>query len=171
MARSCRNSAQGRKLSCCRGTVGPTACLVAGGDVARVFSLEQLVGGPDPNLVHPQVRVQFGTPFTSYINSAARKADHFQGSEAVPFLIAFDVMSLPGAFDFLPSVLPEYLKAWPHVSGVWLIHGPSFIVPDKIGWTNWRLIQNPDSLHRLPEKMTEKLLQKPNCKTYDLISN
>src|SRR5206468_1988297 len=107
-------------------------------DVARLFSVEQLVGGPDPNLVHPQVRVQFGTPFTSYINTAAKKADHFQGTGAVPFVIAFDVMSLPGAFDCLPRELPEYLKAWPRVSGVWLIHGPSFLLP-KIGWTKWRL--------------------------------
>jgi hypothetical protein len=139
-------------------------------DVARLFSLEQLVGGPDPSLVHPQVRVQFGAPFTSYVNAAANKADHFQGTGSVPFVIALDVMSLPGAFDFLPRELPEYLKAWPRVSAVWLIHGPSLAFP-KIGWTKWTLIQNPDARHQLPEKMLENLHQKPNCKTYDLISN
>jgi len=138
--------------------------------VVRMFSLEQLVGGPEPNLVHPQVRVQFGTPFTSYINAAARKADHFQGAGAVPFVIALDVMSLPGAFDFFPRELPKYLKDWPRVSGVWLIHGPSFVLP-KIGWTKWRFIENPDARNRLPEKMLAKLRDEPNCRTYDLMSN
>jgi len=139
-------------------------------DVTRVFSLEQTVGGPDPGLVHPQMRVQFGTPFTSYINAAANKAEHFQGTGTVPFVIAIDVMSLPGAFDFFPRELPEYFKAWPRVSGVWVIHRPSFVFP-KIGWTKWKLIQNPDARNRLPEKMLEKLCQEPNCKTFELISN
>jgi hypothetical protein len=139
-------------------------------DVARLFSLEQVIGGPDLNPVYPQVRVQFGTPFTSYINAAARKADHFQGNGHVPFVIAFDIMSLPGAFDFFPRELPEYFKAWPRVSAVWLIHGPSIIYP-KIGWANYRLIQNPDARNRLPEKMLEKVGHQPKSKTYDLISN
>jgi len=139
-------------------------------DVVRMFSLEQLVGGPEPNLVHPQVRVQFGTPFTSYINAAARKADHFQGTGTVPFVIALDVMSLPGAFDFFPRELPKYLKDWPRVSGVWLIHGPSFVLP-KIGWTKWKFIENPDARNRLPEKILAKLRDEPNCRTYDLMSN
>jgi hypothetical protein len=139
-------------------------------DVVRLFSLEQLVGGPNPNLVHPQVRVQFGTPFTSYINAAANKANHFQGTGAVPFMIALDVMSLPGAFDFFPRELPKYLKDWPRVSGVWLIHGPSFVFP-KIGWTKWRFIENDNALNRLPEKMVAKLRDEPNCRTYDLMSN
>jgi hypothetical protein len=139
-------------------------------DVARLFSLEQRVGGSDPNSVHPQVRVQFGTPFTSYINVAAKKANHFQGTGEVPFVIALDVMSLPGAFDFFPRELPEYLKAWPRVSGVWLIHGPSFVFP-KIGWSKWRFIENTDARYHLPEKMVQKLCDEPSCKTYDLISN
>jgi hypothetical protein len=95
------------------------------------------------------VRVQFGTPFTSYINPAARKADHFQGTGDVPFVIALDIMSLPGAFEFFPRELPEYFKAWPRVSGVWLIHGPSF-VGTKIGWVGCNLIQNPDAKNPLP---------------------
>jgi hypothetical protein len=138
-------------------------------DVARLFSLSGLVE-PNPNLIYPQVRVQFGTPFTSHINTAAKKAEHFQGTGALPFMIVFDVMSLPGAFDFLLRELPKCLKDWPRVSGVWLIHGPSFVLT-KIGWTKWRFIENDNALNRLPEKMVVKLRNEPNYRTYDLISN
>jgi len=135
-------------------------------DNVRLFTLNQLVGGPDPAQVHPQVRIQIGTPITGYLNSATRKADHFQGSGDVPFVIALNTMSLPGAFEILSRELPEYFKAWPRISGVLLIHGPAFI-GSRIGWI-WRLIQNPDAQNKLPETMRAKTAEEQGTKAYDL---
>ena len=137
-------------------------------DVTRIFYLQQQIGGPNPDVVYPQVRVQFGTPFTSYINAASKKVDHFQGSGHVPFIIAVDIMSLPGALEFFPRDLPEYFKAWPRISAVWLIHGPTFAFP-QIGWMMWKLIHNPDARNPLPASMVENLGHIIRSKLYDLL--
>ena len=133
-----------------------------------IFSLEQLVGGPDPNKVHPQVRLQIGTPLTAYMNPVAKKADHFQGSDGTPFLIAIDAMVLPGAFEFFPRELPEYYTAWPRVSGVLLVHGPA-LIGIQIGWM-WRLIANPCARNPLPNSLLAKVRPGASTKAYDFIA-
>jgi hypothetical protein len=135
-------------------------------DVVRLFSLNQHVGGPEPSHIQPQVRIQFGTPVMGYINAAARKADCFQGSGDVPFLIAVNTMALPGAFEILTSELPEYYKAWPRISGVLLIHGPAFIGL-QLGWI-WRLIRNPDARNKLPEQVSASTGAEQGTQAYDL---
>jgi hypothetical protein len=135
-------------------------------DTVRLFTLSQHVDGHEPSQVHPQVRIQFATPLTGYINPAARKADYFQGSGDVPYLIAVDAMALPGAFEFFLRELPEYFKAWPRISGVLLVHGPAWIGP-RIGWM-WRLIQNPDAHNKLPDSMIAKTQEEPATKVYDV---
>jgi hypothetical protein len=140
-------------------------------DAARLFSVGSRFGGQAQDQVQPQVRIQYSTPVHAYMNSATRKAEHFQGSGDVPFLIAVDVMALPGAFEFFARELPEYFAAWPRVSGVLLTHGPAFI-GNRLGW-EWSLIQNEnrDCRHRLPESMVSGFGAAAGTKAFELTTN
>jgi hypothetical protein len=120
-------------------------------DDAMRFVLKQRVAGPTTERAPPQVRVGFGVPYQSYINSVERKARLPQGDPAFPFLIVLDVGNLPGALREIPRVVLPFLPKWQVVSGVLLFFDlRSF---DRIGWT-WRLLANPYANRPLPDSLS-----------------
>ncbi|KAF0246451.1 MAG: hypothetical protein FD180_715 [Planctomycetota bacterium] len=141
----------------------------AGADGARLFSASQMVGVPDPGSSQPQIRIQYCIPLKAYMNTAANKADHFQGSRKRPFLMALDVTALPGAFESFARDLPEYLMGWPRVSGVILVRGPDLLVGQviQVGW-QWRLFDNDYADNPLPVGMTARIANEPKRKVYEL---
>lgn len=119
---------------------------------ARCFVLHGQLAGPDTRCAPPQVRVSFGVPYDSYINPIMRKADFPQGAPGLPFLVAVDISSLPGAFIEMPTALAGFLPFWKTVSGILLFHDVMGV--DRVGWL-WRLLKNPHAAVTLPEALCD----------------
>jgi len=116
---------------------------------ATCWVFNQYLAGPETTSPPPQIRVRFGVPVTGYVNPAQNKEASFQGSGEAPFVLALDVIELPGVHATFRRELPGWLQTWTRFSGVLAFQGP-MIIGKKIGWI-WDFIPNHYAIHPLPE--------------------
>ena len=134
--------------------------------VLRQIVFEVVLAGPESTQAPGQVRVLFGVPAIAYINPVMKKADRPQGEEGRPFLLAVDVLSLPGAFSDLPQQIDGFFEQWSRVSGILLF--ADLPAMDRSAW-RWRLLPNPHAVTRLPESLTRVLTLETGM-PYDSVS-
>lgn len=126
--------------------------------VANLFTLKQMVAGPESKTAPPQVFCNYAVPMTCYLNPAKKKVRRFQGSSDRPYLIVIDVNNLPNPFIAFKEGLQYRLSKWLHVSGILLYR--NYFSRNEIGW-EWQLFNNPKAKRPLPSQLLE---------TYGIIS-
>jgi hypothetical protein len=100
------------------------------------------------------IEVRWGLSTKSYINPIKKKAERPQGTGSLPFLIAMDANSLPGAIKWYEENLPSYWEQWQHVSGV-LIFNTGIGGLESLLW-NYKLFPNPLCEINLPEALLQR---------------
>lgn len=121
--------------------------------VANLFSIKQMLAGPESETAPPQVLCNYAVPITGYLNPVKKKARRFQGSSNRPYLIVIDVNNLPNPFVAFEEGLKYRLSKWLHVSGVLIYH--NYSSQNEIGW-EWQLYNNLNAKRPLPGNLVEK---------------
>lgn len=111
-----------------------------------MFSLHATLRGADSPT--PRAKVYWALNFDGYLNSARKKAQRFQGSAELPFVIFIDVGSLPGAFSNFESGLRLCFERWKRVSAVLIFE--NYKTNDQFGWT-FQIFKNPFANRPLEE--------------------
>lgn len=88
-------------------------------------------------------------PKADYINPLRRKAEKFQGTAGVPFLIALESSNLPNVYGKIEYEIAPYWELWDHVSGV-LAFEPRFWTMGTYKSYMWKLLRNPHAANPLP---------------------
>jgi len=121
--------------------------------VANLFTIRQMLAGPDSITAPSQVLCNYSVPIAGYLNPVKKKVRRFQGSSNNPYLIVIDANNLPNPFIAFEEGLKERLSKWLHVSGVLLYQNYSF--QNEMGW-EWQLFNNPNAKRPLPGNLLEK---------------
>jgi hypothetical protein len=130
---------------------------------ARCLVFQGALAGPGATRAPSQVRVWFGVPYESYVNSVMRKADSPQCAPGLPFLLAVDIGDLPDAFREMPRAVGGFMHMWRALSGLLLFQ--SMMGSDRTGWL-WRLIPNPNAAITLPIELTAQNTHPSAAETY-----
>lgn len=88
-------------------------------------------------------------PKADYINPIRRKAEKFQGTAGVPFLVALESSNLPNVYEQIEYEIAPYWELWDHVSGV-LVFEPRFWIVGTHKSYMWKLLRNPHATNPLP---------------------
>lgn len=88
-------------------------------------------------------------PRADYINPLRRKAEKFQGTAGVPFLIALESSNLPNVYGQIENEVAPYWKLWDPVSGI-LVFEPRFWTMGTHKSYIWKLLRNPYASKPLP---------------------
>jgi hypothetical protein len=105
-----------------------------------MFHLHAILQSADSMLPTPRVKIYFPVVYDSYLNPARKKAQKFQGTANLPYVVVIDVSNLPGAFTFFENGLEASLPNWKRVSAVLLFE--NYKAADQVGWT-LQLFKNP----------------------------
>ena len=130
-------------------------------EVANLFILKQFGASPESKTAPPQVRINYAVPLTGYLNPAKNKARDFQGSRKGPFLIVIEVNNLPNAVAAFNTGINEFLRNWPHISGILLFF--DYLTLNEIGW-EFKLFVNPTAKRPLPKGLIDKLGKDSNMR-------
>lgn len=99
----------------------------------------------------PSRYVYFKTapPTADYINPLRRKAEKFQGTAGVPFIIALESSNLPNVYLQIENEVEPYWQLWEDVSGI-LVYEPRFWTVGTHKSYVWKILKNPYASKPLP---------------------
>lgn len=120
--------------------------------VANLFTIKQMMAGPESKTAPPQVFCNFAVPITGYLNPVKKKVRRFQGSSNRPYLIVIDANNLSDPFNAFKEGLNYRLSKWLHVSGILLYQ--NYFSQNEMGW-EWQLFNNPKAKRPLPGQLLE----------------
>jgi hypothetical protein len=123
--------------------------------VSASFVVSAVRTGVQPTYVY----IKCLPPRTDYINPLRRKAEKFQGTAGMPFLIALECSELPNVFEQIEGEVAPYWPLWHHVSGI-LVFEPRFWTVGTHKSYVWKLLRNPHAKNPLPSVFPDTTAEK-----------